>query len=239
MRNVKLLIFDLDNTLINYGGVTKKAWQLATAECVSKFDLSIDAQEMTNQIIRVNDAIWEDETKRPRGNFSFDELRRKIITDALKYFDLENQDVIEFLVKQYAISKHEAIYVFADVFDTLHLLRSRGYMLALLTNGDGQFQREKLRRFDLETLFDGIFIDGEQGIGKPEKEAYDNVLNYFQLDADEACMIGDHYLWEVVAPKRYGLHAIWVNRGNLGVEGNEMIKADAIIFNISELLNIF
>ncbi len=52
-------------------------------------------------------------------------------------------------------------------------------------------------------------------------------------------MIGDHYLWEVAAPKRYGLHAIWVNRGNLGVEGNEMIKADAIIFHISELLNIF
>lgn len=239
MRNVKLLIFDLDNTLIDYGGVTKKAWRLATAECVSKFDLSIDAQEMTNQIIRVNDAIWEDETKRPGGNFSFDELRIRIVADALKYFDLEDHDVIEFLVKQYAISKHEAIYVFADVFDTLHLLRSRGYLLALLTNGDGQFQREKLRRFDLETLFDGIFIDGEQGIGKPEKEAYDNVLNYFHLDADEACMIGDHYLWEVAAPKRYGLHAIWVNRGNLGVEGNEMIKADSIIFHISELLNIF
>lgn len=239
MNHVKLLIFDLDNTLINYGGVTQKAWQLATAKCVNKFDLSIDAQVMTDQIIKVNDAIWEDETKRPRGNFSFDELRRKIVTDALKYFDLEDQDVIEFLVKQYTISKHESIYVFADVFDTLHQLRSRGYLLALLTNGDGQFQREKLRRFDLESLFDGIFIDGEQGIGKPERKAYENVLNAFHLLPHEACMIGDHYLWEVAAPKSYGLHAVWVNRGSLGVNGNESIEADAIIYNISELLNIF
>ncbi|WRK54154.1 hypothetical protein SD457_03690 [Coprobacillaceae bacterium CR2/5/TPMF4] len=52
-------------------------------------------------------------------------------------------------------------------------------------------------------------------------------------------MIGDHYLWEVVAPKRFGLNAIWVNRGDLGVKGNEDIKADYVIKNIGELLQIF
>ena len=87
-------------------------------------------------------------------------------------------------------------------------------------------------------MFDGIFIDGEQGIGKPEKEAYENVLNMFHVQPGEACMIGDHYLWEVVAPISYGLKAIWVNRGELGVKGNERIKADAMIYNIGELLNI-
>lgn len=37
-------------------------------------------------------------------------------------------------------------------------------------------------------------------------------------------MIGNHYLWEVIAPKQYGLKAIWVNRGNLGIKNNENIK---------------
>lgn len=239
MKNIKLLIFDLDNTLINYGGVTEKAWQLTTERCINTFDLTVDAKEMTEEIIKANDAIWKDETKRPKGNFSFSELRKEIVVTALKKMNIENEEIADFLVQQYAICKHEAIYVFEDVFETLTKLKEQGYLLALLTNGDGQFHREKLKRFDLEPFFDGIFIDGEQGIGKPERKAYENVLNFFHLIPDEACMIGDHYLWEVVAPKKYGLHAIWVNRGDLGIEGNERIKADAMIYDIGELLNIF
>ena len=238
MKNIKLLIFDQDNTLINYGGVTEKAWQLASKKCTNTFDLSIDVKNLTNQIMKVNDAIWNDETKRPKGNFSFQELRTDIVTTALKNFNIKDEMITDFLVQQYAVCKYDAIYVFEDVFDTLKQLKARGYQLALLTNGNAMVQREKLRRFHLESLFDGIFIDGEQGIGKPERKAYENVLNFFHLIGDEACMIGDHYLWEVVAPKKYGLHAIWVNRGNLGVKGNERIKADAMIYNIGELLNI-
>ena len=53
MKNIKLLIFDLDNTLINYGGVTEKAWQLASKKCTNTFDLSIDVKDLTNQIMKV------------------------------------------------------------------------------------------------------------------------------------------------------------------------------------------
>ena len=100
------------------------------------------------------------------------------------------------------------MYVFDDVHPTLQTLRKRGYTLALLTNGDASTQREKLARFDLEKPLDYIFIDGEQGVGKPDKQAYDNVLNACNVKASEACMVGDHYLWEVVAPKKYGLIVI-------------------------------
>ena len=239
MDDVKVLIFDLDNTLINYGGVTEKAWRFTCQKCIEKYKMNIDAMKMADEIVKVNNALWEDEKKRPKGNFSFYELRKSIVNEALNHLEINNNKIIEWLVSNYSYYKHEAVYVFEDVFDTLNKLKKRGYLLALLTNGDSAFQREKLKRFDLECLFDGIFIDGEQGVGKPEKEAYDNVLNMFHVKPCEACMIGDHYLWEVVAPVSYGLKAIWVNRGKLGVKGNEEIKADFVIKNIGELLEIF
>lgn len=239
MNDVKLLIFDLDNTLINYGGVTEKAWQLTCQKCIEEYKININAIKMSEEIIKVNNSIWEDEKKRPKGNFSFHELRKSIVSEALKHFEINNNEIVEWLVSNYSHYKHKAIYVFEDVFDTLKELKKRGYLIALLTNGDSAFQREKLKRFDMELLFDGIFIDGEQGVGKPEKEAYENVLNMFHVQPSEACMIGDHYLWEVVAPISYGLKAIWVNRGESGVKGNEKIKADFVIKNISELLEIF
>lgn len=239
MKDVKVLIFDLDNTLINYGGVTEKAWQLTCQKLVETYSVLQDAIDLANEIIKVNNAIWEDENKRPKGNFSFYELRKSIVKEALQHLGIEKEDIIEFLVQNYAVCKHEAVYVFEDVFDTLIELKKRGYSLALLTNGDSEFQREKLKRFDLERLFDGIFIDGEQGVGKPEREAYDNVLRLFQVQPYQSCMIGDHYLWEVVAPKSYGLKAIWVNRGELGLQGNEESKPDYTIYDIRDLLHIF
>jgi len=109
----------------------------------------------------------------------------------------------------------------------------------LLIKGDSAFQREKLKRFATKSLFDAIFIDGEQGVGKPEKEAYENVLKMFQLEAYQACMIGNHYLCIIFAPISYGLKAVWVDRGQLGVAGYENIKANDVIKNIEELLNVF
>lgn len=239
MDDVKVLIFDLDNTLINYGGVTEKAWRLTCQKCIEKYGMNIDAIKIADEIVKVNNSIWEDENKRPKGNFSFYELRKSIVNEALNRLQINNDEIVEWIVSNYSYYKHEAVYVFEDVFDTLNELKNREYIIALLTNGDGAFQREKLKRFDMESLFDGIFIDGEQGVGKPEKQAYENVLNMFQVQPSEACMIGDHYLWEVVAPVSYGLKAIWVNRGELGVKGNEKIKADYVIKNIGELLDIF
>lgn len=101
--------------------------------------------KIANEIIKVNNSIWEDEKKIPKGNFSFDELRWSIVSAALSHFDINDYKMIEWLESNYSSYKHEAIYVF------------------------------------------------------------ENVLNMFHIQPHEACMIGDHYLWEVVAPISYGL----------------------------------
>ena len=71
---------------------------------------------------------------------------------------------------------------------------------------------------------------------KSEREAYYNVLDTCHVKADEACMIGDNYLWEVEAPKKYGLNAILINRTNSIPDD---CNADYTIKSISELLKIF
>lgn len=236
MKDIKLLIFDLDNTLINYGGLTKPSWELTCQKLVEKYDISLDYKIISNEIVRVNDELWNDEDKRPKGNFSFNEVRRNIVKEALLHLNMNDKEIIDFLVENYSYYKHKAVHVFDDTFDTLISLKERGYILALLTNGDGEFQREKIHRFHLEPFFDGIFIDGEQGVGKPEKQAYYNVLNRFLVDPNQACVIGDHYIWEVIAPIKYGLHAVFVNRDQSVHDDN---KADAEIYNLKELLDIF
>lgn len=219
--------------------MTAQAWQLTCQRVVEKYCLDIDSRVIADKITEVNDSIWNDENKRPKGNFSFYELRKRIVQEALKVFDIYHNQMTDDLVSQYSKSKYESIYVFEDVKETLKVLKQRGYIITLLTNGDSQVQREKLKRFELESYFDGIFIDGEQGVGKPEKQAYDNILQKFNILPQNACMIGDHYLWEVIAPKKYGLHAIWVNRIEENKYIKEKVQPDYIIYNIGELLKIY
>lgn len=123
MKDIELLIFDLDNTLINYGRVTKKAWEMTCQKYVEKYDIGLDAIKMTNEIVKVNNSIWEDENKRPKGNFSFYELRKLIVSEALGHFEIDNNTIIEFLVGNYSQCKHDAVYVFEDVLETLKELK--------------------------------------------------------------------------------------------------------------------
>lgn len=39
MEKVKVLIFDLDNTLINYGGVNRRAWEISVHKAMSIYTL--------------------------------------------------------------------------------------------------------------------------------------------------------------------------------------------------------
>lgn len=120
---------------------------------------------------------------------------------------------------------------------TLAQLKLLNYQLVLITNGDGQRQREKITRFNLTQYFDYILIEGELGFGKPEIQVYQKALDLCHINPQEACMIGDNYLWEVETPIRFGMQGIWVNRNNQKVISDQ-IKPSAIISNISELLNL-
>lgn len=236
MKDVKLLIFDMDDTIINHGHVTKPAWIKTGEDMVKEFHLDEDGTLIGKEIGDVSEAIFSDENRRPRGNYSPKEMRTSIIKEAFENLGFHHEEVIEYMVERYDYYKKTLVYVYEDVFDTLKELKNRGYILTMLTNGDSVFQRNKIKRLGLEPYFDKTYVSGEMGTDKPHKEAYYMIIDQFQVKAEETCMIGDNYLWEAVAPKEYGLKSIWVNRVKKVIEDN---KADYTIENISELLDIF
>jgi putative hydrolase of the HAD superfamily len=63
--------------------------------------------------------------------------------------------------------------------------------------------------FALEQRFDDIQIEGEHGFGKPEERAYNHAMEVLGVGPDETWMVGDNLEWEIVAPQRLGIYAIW------------------------------
>ena len=237
MDNIKVLIFDMDDTLINHGHVTKQTWIQTVKDMAEEFHLNIDANRIGGEIGDVSDAIFDSEERRPKGNYDIREFRTSVIKEAFGNLGYQNDEVIDYLLDHYDDNKHKLVYVFEDVFNTLKELKNRGYIIAMLTNGDKEFQWEKINRLGFPPYFDHIFVSGEHNINKPERSAYELVARTCGYSLEESCMIGDNYLWEVVAPIQYGMKAVWMNKFHKAKKGD--IEPDYMIENISELLEIF
>ena len=115
------------------------------------------------------------------------------------------------LADRFTAYREEEMFVFPGAHDAIDELKARGVKLALVTNGAAGAQRAKVERFALSDRFDHIQIEGEHGFGKPEERAYLHAMQALGVTASETWMIGDNLEWEVVAPQRLGIYAIWID----------------------------
>ena len=131
------------------------------------------------------------------------------------------------------------MFVFPGAHDAIDALRALGVKLALVTNGAADTQRAKVERFELAHRFHHIQIEGEHGFGKPEERAYLHAMDALGVTARDTWMIGDNLEWEVAAPQRLGLYAIWMDVAQArACQRGRPYKPDRIIRSLSELLPV-
>jgi putative hydrolase of the HAD superfamily len=92
------------------------------------------------------------------------------------------------------------------VIDYIRSLR-RTYRIVLLSNSEGKYLRDVLSDKNIETLFDEIFISGELGVAKPDKEMFDLVLQKLQLNIDEVVFVDDQQK-NIVAAESIGIKGL-------------------------------
>jgi putative hydrolase of the HAD superfamily len=127
------------------------------------------------------------------------------------------------------------IRLFPGAFETLDALRAAGVRMALITNGPSEIQRAKIDRFDLARRFHHVQVEGECGFGKPDPRAYHHALAAIDAAPHEAWIVGDNLEWEVAAPQRLGIHAIWCDPYRAGLPSGGSVTPDRIIHALSEL----
>jgi putative hydrolase of the HAD superfamily len=125
-----------------------------------------------------------------------------------------------------------------DAIETVKWFRERGSRLALLTNGAGAAQRRKIARFGLTELFDCILVEGEVGFGKPDERIYLRALEELAVEPRDAWMAGDHLEFDVAAPQRLGLFAVWIDLDGSGVPRGRNVRPDRIVRALSELRSV-
>jgi putative hydrolase of the HAD superfamily len=177
--------------------------------------------------------FWADPERHRAWRQQIDQARREIVRGALP--DLPGP-VAARLADRFTAYREERMHLFDGAHETLDALRARGVRLALVTNGAAESQRAKIERFDLARRFDHIQIEGEHGFGKPEERAYRHAMATLAVEARDTWMVGDNLEWEVAAPQRLGIHAIWYDPWGEGLPAVSPATPDRIIRRLGELL---
>jgi putative hydrolase of the HAD superfamily len=236
----RAILFDLDDTLISAYSRPDAAWLAVTGEFAAQLAPYAGA-EIAAAIGPIARDFWADAERHRIWRQRIGEARRLIVADALRSLAVAGRPALPAetawrLADRFTAYRDEQMHLFDDAHRVVDGFRAYGVRLALVTNGPAEAQRAKITRFDLADRFDHIQIEGEMGFGKPDERAYRHALQILGVAPDETWMVGDNLEWEVAAPQRLGIHAIWCDNGGDGLPADTAIRPDRIIRTLSELL---
>lgn len=251
----KTIIFDLDDTLIAERASAEKA-MMATCITAGK-SRKIDPSDLYQTIWLEARQLWHKSPERPYvvsiGISSWEALwahfegdnenlrilrawaptyRKQAWHNALLRCGLNDPDFAQYLSDEFQKERRKLSEAYSDVKKNLSKLRTK-YILAIITSGAPDLQREKIRAAKLGKFFAQIVISGEVGVGKPDPEIFNIALKRIGIKPDQAVMAGNNLETDIKGANEAGMKSVWLNRKK---ERNKTsIKPDYEINNLNEL----
>ncbi|KTT17292.1 HAD-IA family hydrolase [Pseudomonas putida] len=200
--NIKLITFDLDDTLWDTAPV------IASAEVVLRDWLQANAPLLGDVPVEHLFAIRERIVlAEPELKHRISALRRRVLTCALEdvgYGQTQAQQLAEQGFEVFLQARHK-VEIFPEVQPMLELL-SQHYALGVITNGNAD-----VSRLGLADYFRFALCAEDLGIGKPDPAPFEEALRRSGVPASEAVHVGDHPRDDIAGAQRAGLRAVWFN----------------------------
>ncbi len=236
----RAILFDLDDTLISAYRQPERAWADIAGEFAADLG-GLPVSMVAEAIAAAAEEFWSDEDRHRLGRLNLLNTRRDIVLAGFSRLQSAGRavpgvDVATHMSERYHTYREEQMFLFPYAHEVVDAFRDAGVKLALITNGAASPQRAKVERFDLTHRFHHIQIEGEHGFGKPEARAYRHAMSVLGVEPHETWMVGDNLEWEVIAPQRLGIHAIWHDSLGNGLSAGTDARPDRIIRSLRDLL---
>jgi putative hydrolase of the HAD superfamily len=236
----RAMLIDMDETILSAYGRPDIAWNNVASEFAGEF-APLSSQQVAAAIVDSGRKFWA--TAEAEWRLKLAEARHVVVRDGFATLAAAHQtalstDLATRFADRFTAYREEEMFVFPGAHDAIDALKAHGVKLALVTNGAAEPQRAKVERFALSHRFDHIQIEGEHGFGKPDERAYLHAMQALGVTAPETWMIGDNLEWEVEAPQRLGIYAIWIDVHGEGLPADSTVRPDRIIRSLTELLPV-
>ncbi len=202
MAKYYCVLFDADNTLLNFDAAENKA----LAETLVNYGIEPDAE--TVQTYReINSELWKQLEK---GQIRREKLMSERFTRFLKAIDAAGNgaEMNRFYLEQ--LSTHPDL-MSANVLDVLKEL-SEVATLAIVTNGFDRVQSRRVQESGLLNYIEDVFVSEKLDSEKPNRKIFDAALRSLGVENREhVLMVGDSLSSDIQGGVNAGLDTCWFN----------------------------
>ncbi|WP_348920887.1 YjjG family noncanonical pyrimidine nucleotidase [Enterococcus rotai] len=197
----KTLLFDVDDTLLDFQATEKKALQaLFEEEEVTLTD------EIEATYKKINSQLWRE--------FEQGKTDKKTVTDTRfsLLFDQLNKSVDG---KKMGERYREHLSQGHDLLGNSKAIIKRlkpDYDLYIVTNGVAKTQYQRLKDSNMTEFFNDIFVSEEVGYQKPMKEYFDYVFERIpDFEHEKTMIIGDSLASDIQGGNLAKIQTLWLN----------------------------
>ncbi|OQX86581.1 MAG: hypothetical protein B6D55_05750 [Candidatus Omnitrophica bacterium 4484_70.2] len=208
---IKLVIFDLDGTLVN----SIEFWLSLYKKTVKKFGVEIDEKELKKRFGKKDVDILISLTPKDK--------QEKI----LKYY--------------HNLKKKEKNYVDLNKFEyadkVLGKIKRKGIKIAVATGNTKDIAEFIIKKNKLDKYIDYLVTNDDVEKGKPAPDMILKILKHFGLEKKEVLSVGDA-IYDYEAAKNAGIKSALVKTGVL--DGEECVKCnpDYVFNDIRDILKL-
>lgn len=207
MKKYTSILFDVDNTLLDFSKEEKTALKKTLVE----FSLPNDDSTIS-LYSEINARQWQNFEN---GTITKDRLKEKRFEILFETINIRPEADIKTINFTYEQNLSRGGILICGAKDTLLKLSEEGYKIYAVTNGSTLSQTNRLHRTGLDKIFDGIFISELIGFQKPKKEYFDYVFaNIEEKDKSKILLVGDSLTSDIKGAVLSDIDSVWINPKN-------------------------
>jgi putative hydrolase of the HAD superfamily len=224
---IKAVIFDQDNTLVNF-------WQLRK---MSR-EAAMTAMNDAGLVLSIKDADKVLTELEKQYGTEYGELFQKFLQRVMGRIDWK---ILANAVTAYRKMRYSFLEPYPRVMDTLIKLKANGIKLAIVSDAPRMRGWMRLVAMNLEPFFDAVVFLDDTGKSKPHKDPFMMALRKLKVKPEEAMMVGDHLQRDIVGAQKLGMKACHAKYGFIEGWSGKVVKGhkpDYEINSIEEVLKI-
>ncbi|MBN1923457.1 MAG: TIGR02253 family HAD-type hydrolase [Nanoarchaeota archaeon] len=216
---IKAVIFDMDNTLIDFVKFKNKA-----------IDESVNAMINAGLKLKEDEAVKLMHKIYKKTYYESDTIFQEFLNEAINRTDYK---ILSAAIVAYRNVRTSYLTPYKNVKETLEDLKSKGLRLGVITDAPRIKAWIRLTTIGLVDYFDFVITFDDTLKRKPHRLPFKKAINQLKLKPEQILFVGDNPNRDMKGAKKMGMKTALAKYGQF-LEGDE--SSDAVLEDIKDLI---
>lgn len=221
---LKAVIFDLDNTLIDFWNFKRKS-----------VDAAIDAMIHVGLNVSKKKALKIIYSLYKKHGMEYKYIFQELLKEVLGKTDYR---ILAHALVAYRKTRGNLLVPYKGVKPTLTTLKKKGYKLAVISDAPRIKAWLRLVSMHIDNFFDVVVTFDDTKQRKPHYLPFRKALQKLKIKPSEVLMVGDNTKRDIVGAKALDIKTVFAKYGYTGTDKKPKVNADFEINRIEDLLKI-